>query len=194
MNEFMDMARIVLSVEASAKSNASLLGPEQWAGYAVTAIWAVLGLGVSYFILKRLLFKPVMKLLNQRKESVVTELANAADKTSQALLLQKEADKQIQDAKEQAAEIVNTARERAQKQTQSMLQASQKEAQEIREKAVSDAKQTRESMLDQMRDEVAELAVGIAGKVVGNMMDETRQKEMSKRITDESWDIRGEDA
>jgi F-type H+-transporting ATPase subunit b len=43
----------------------------------------------------------------------------------------------------------------------------------------------RVTMLNEVRDEVADLSVAIASKVIGQVMDEKRQREMVERLIDE---------
>jgi F-type H+-transporting ATPase subunit b len=58
--------------------------PEAMAGYAVTAILTIVNLLVTYYVLKRFLFKPILKILRKRKLEVETELAQAEEKLTDA--------------------------------------------------------------------------------------------------------------
>ena len=81
---------------------------------------------------------------------------------------------------------MSDARVQAEKQARTIVNASHAEATTIVERASEDAKRMHNAMLDQMRDEVADLAIAIASKVVGSIIDDTHQKEMSDRIMDET--------
>jgi len=163
-----------------------LLTPDQFAGYAVTAVWTIINLLVAYVILKHFVFKPIIKLLNKRREAVLNELEDAANKTASAQALLADATKRIEDSKNEASTIMSDARVQAEKQARTIVNASHTEATTIVERASEDAKRMHNAMLDQMRDEVADLAIAIASKVVGSIIDDTHQKEMSDRIMDET--------
>src|SRR5665647_1386043 len=179
------------STTSTAASNAvqqvtGLLTPDQFAGYAVTAVWTIINLLIAYFVLKHFVFKPIIKLLNKRREAVLNELEDAANKTASAQGLLADATKRIEDSKHEASTIMSDARVQAEKQARTIVNASHTEATTIVERASEDAKRMHNAMLDQMRDEVADLAIAIATKVVGSIIDDTHQKEMNDRIMDET--------
>lgn len=163
-----------------------LLTPDQFAGYAVTLVLTIINLLVTYLILKRFVFKPVLKLLNERRIFVEGELSEAETKAKEAKKLLSEAEERIETSKNDAASIVSEARVQADKQGLTIVNSAHKEASSIVDRASEDAKRMHNAMLDQMRDEVADLAVSIASKVVGSIIDEAHQKELSQRIMEES--------
>ena len=162
------------------------LTPDQFAGYAVTAVWTIINLIIAYVVLKHFVFKPIINLLNKRRESVMNELEDAANKTASAKALLEEAAKRIEESKNDASAIMTDARVQAEKQKQTIINAARAEANTMVDRASEDAKRMHNAMLDQMRDEVADLAIAIASKVVGSIIDDTHQKEMSDRIMDET--------
>ncbi len=182
-------ANLFNAAEEVAESTSGLLSPEQFAGYAVTALWTVINLLVTYFILKRFVFKPIMKLLDKRREAVIAELEDAASKTASAKALLSEADRRIEDSKGEASAILSESRVQAERQSQSIIKAAQTEAGNIIGRSNEDAKRMHNAMLDQMRDEVADLAVSIATKVVGSLIEESQQKELSEKIMDEALKV-----
>ena len=82
-------------------------------------------------------------------------------------------------------QIIADARTQAEKQSETIIETAKKEAQEIRDRAEEDAKRTRKAMMEEMKDEVADLAVTIAGRVLSsgaNGVDEAslREKALSE--------------
>jgi len=163
-----------------------LLTPNQLAGYAVTAVWTIINLLVAYLILRHFVFRPIIRLLNKRREEVESELSDAAEKQKQAVLLLSEAQDHIEEAKGEAASVISEARVQADRQGLTIVNSAHKEANTIVDRASEDAKRMHNAMLDQMRDEVADLAVSIASKVVGSIIDEVHEKELSRRIMEET--------
>ena len=163
----------------------SLIGPEQVAGYAVTAIFVIIGLLVSYVVLKKFLFKPIFAIIHKRQEKVLAELTDASEKNAQAQAYLDEAQAAIDGSKTEASDIIVQARVQADKQAKSIVEKARNEASETMKKAERDAKHTHDAMLDQMRDEISDLAVSIATKVIGSVIDENKQKELSEKMLDE---------
>lgn len=175
----------VLTTEES-KSEESLLGPEQVAGYAVTAVFVIIGLLISYIILKKFLFKPVFTVINKRRETILAELTEASEKNIQAQTSLENAQAKIDESEREASNIVIQARVQAEKQAEIILEKAKEDAAEMIRKAENASKHTHDVMLDQMRNEISDLAVSIATKVIGSVIDEKRQKKMSDKLLDEA--------
>ncbi len=160
--------------------------PDQMAGYTVTIIITAINLLVAYLILKRFVFKPMIALLEKRRESVETELQNALEKEAQAETRLTEAGKAVQNARAEAADILSEARTQAHKQSVMIVGAANETAEETRRKAENDAQRIHRASVELMRDEIADLAVSIAQKVIGNEICEANKKEVRKTILEES--------
>jgi F-type H+-transporting ATPase subunit b len=161
-----------MKLAAEAEKESSLLSPDQLAHYLVTALVTMVNVLVAYIILKKLLFKPLIKVMNARKESIGAQVSSAEEKEKQAAEKLDEATKRVDASHEEAIQIIADARSQAEKQSETIIETAKKEAQDIRDRAEEDAKRTRQAMLEEMKDEVADLAVSIAGHVLGEGSNE----------------------
>ncbi len=177
--------RVLLDVVAEAESESSLLSPDQMAHYAVTALVTIVNLLVAYFILKLVLFKPLIKVIKKRQEGITAQVENAEKQEKAANEKFEEATKRIDASHEEALQIIADARSQAEKQSQTIIETAKKEAQEIRDRAEEDAKRTRKAMLEEMKDEVADLAVSIAGHVLGSDGDAKKESELREKVNAE---------
>ncbi|MDD4096275.1 MAG: F0F1 ATP synthase subunit B [Oscillospiraceae bacterium] len=159
--------------------------PDQMAGYTATAIMTVISLLVAYLILKRFVFKPIIKLLDKRRESVENELKEAEDKVAQANEKFAQAEKMILEARAEASDILSEARSQAQKQSMMIISEAKEEAVAIRERAESDATRMHRSIVEHMRDEVADLAVTISRKVIGKEISDSSKEEVHRMVSEE---------
>ena len=179
------IAIVALDVVAEGEKESSILSPDQMAHYAVTAIVTIVNVLIAYFILKLVLFKPLIKVINKRKESIAAQVENAEKQEKEASEKLDEASKRIDASHEEAIQIIADARSQAEKQSQTSIETAKKEAQEIRDRAEEDAKRTRKAMLEEMKDEVADLAVSIAGHVLGTVGDEKKESELRDKVNAE---------
>lgn len=171
-------AQYLFRLAEEAEEESSLLSPDQMAHYAVTALWTIINVLVAYIILKLVLFKPMIKLIKKRKEAITQEVSGAEEKEKQASEKLEEATKKLDASHEEAMQIIADARTQAEKQSETIIETAKKEAQEIRDRAEEDAKRTRKAMMEEMKDEVADLAVSIAGRILsGNNVDEAALRE-----------------
>lgn len=179
------IAIVALDVVKEAESESSILSPDQMAHYAVTAIFTIINVLVAYFILKLVLFKPLIKIIKKRKEAIGAQLTSAEEREKSAGEKLDEATRRVDASHEEAMQIIADARSQAEKQSETIIEAARREAQEIRDRAEEDAKRTRKAMLEEMKDEVADLAVSIAGHVVGTCDSSTTQEEIRKKVQEE---------
>jgi len=152
----------------------------------VTALFTIINIFVSYLILKRFVFKPIIKLLEGRRVAVEEELKQSEEKKKEANTLLTEAKRRIEESRSEASEILTEARLQAEKQGRMILAGSKEEAENVVSRAKEDSSRIHNAMLEQMKDEVADLAVAIASKVVGSIINESHQKEMNDRIMEET--------
>lgn len=156
----------IVRLAEDVEEKSSLLSPDQFAGYLVTGIATIINLLVAYLILKYALFKPLMKVMKARKESISKQITDAEEKEKQAEEKLDEATRRMDASHEEAMQLIADARTQAEKQSETIIVTAKKEAQDIRDRAEEDAKGTRKAMLEEMKDEVADLAVSIAGRVL----------------------------
>lgn len=159
--------------------------PEALAGYVSAGIFVVINLLVAYVILKLLLFKPLLKLLRKRRELVVSQLEDADQKMASARQSLSKANEKLDQSNHEAAEIIASARAMAETESESLIGQARQEAAHIMSRADSEMKRLRTAMLQDMRDEVADLSVAIATKVIGQVLDEDKQRAMIARMIED---------
>lgn len=159
--------------------------PEAMAGYVSTAILTIVNLLVTYFILKRFLFKPILNVLRKRKIEVETELNEAAEKLKLAENKLADATERLNNSNHEAAAIITTARSQAEIQRESIMSEAKHEVAGMYTRADAEISRMRITMLNDVRDEVADLSVAIASKVIGQAMDDQRQRDLIESFMDE---------
>lgn len=176
---------LILSAEAAVEEP-GLIAPEQMAGYTVTVLFTVINIIAAYLILKRFVFKPIMLLLATRRQSIEDEINQAEEAKKQAQALFADSKRASEQTRSEATDILSEARIQSEKQALIIIEKAKEDAEQIRLRAKEDSDRLHAAMLEQMKDEVADLAVKIASKVVGNVIDESQQKALSERILMES--------
>ena len=164
------------------ETESSLLSPEQFAHYLVTGLVTIVNLLIAYIILKEFLFKPLMNVMKKRQEAIGSELSSAEEKEKQASEKLVEATSRLDASHEEAMQIIAEARTQAEKQSETIIETARKEAQDIRDRAEEDAKHTKKAMLEEMKDEVADLAVSIAGRVLSTSDNNTDAAMLRQKV------------
>ena len=121
---------------------------------------------ITFAIIKKFLFKPVRKMLAQREEEVKTIYSAAEQAQTEAEHKRTEYTERLSKAKEEAAEIVGSATRRAAERSDEILRESSQQASAMVKKAERVIEQERIKAHKELKDEVADLSVMIASKIV----------------------------
>lgn len=122
-------------------------------------------------ILRVFLYKPIVNMLDKRRETIRTDLEEAENARSQAEAAKQEYEKQLEEAREERRSILAQAREQADKMREEILDKARGEAQGLVAKTEEEMETLRRQALAGAQDEMVELAMAAAGKVVGESLD-----------------------
>ena len=135
---------------------------------------------VLLFILKKFLYKPILKILDERQKKVREGLEYAEKMKGESEQSERKRADVLLRAKNEAKEIVAAARKEAKKMTDGIVVEAEKEARSIIEKARNDAVKEYEARLKELEKE----AVSIASRMVERLLkDSLSAKEQKDIIT-----------
>ncbi len=151
----------------------SFIGINIW-----TALFILLNFLLLFFVAKKFLFVPVKNMIDSRQKEIDALYAEADAAKENALALETEYKDRLAAAQETGDAMVKEAMLRGKNREEEILRQANLEADAIREKASADIAREKKKALNDAKDEVATLALEIAGKVVGASLDEDRQKQL----------------
>ena len=158
----------------------SFIGVNFW-----TALFILLNFLLLFFVAKKFLFVPVKNMIDSRQKEIDTMYAEAGAAKESALALENAYKQQLADAQETGETLVKEAMTRGKNREEEILRQATLEADAIREKASQDIAREKKKALNDAKDEIASLAMEIAGKVVGATLDEDRQKQLVDKFLEE---------
>lgn len=139
--------------------------------------------GIMLFILGKYVIPPINKAMTARQEAIrehFTELEQARTEANDA---KEEFQAQIADARHEAARIREDAREQGASIIAEMREQAQADANRIVEHAHTQLEADRKAAVASLRNEVGALATSLAGKIVGEALDDDdRQKRVVERF------------
>ena len=141
---------------------------------------------IMVFILAKYVIPPINKAMTARQEAIRQQFADLDQAKSEAHAAEEEFRAQIADARHEAARIREEAREQGAAIIAEMREQAQAEAQRIVEHAHTQIEADRKSAVASLRNEVGTLATSLAGRIVGESLDdEARQSRVVDRFLDE---------
>ena len=78
----------------------------------INLVFTVINLLITYFILRKFLFKPIHKVVEQRKEEIDRQYAGAKETEEKALALKAQYEESLSSVEAEKAKAVNEARTR----------------------------------------------------------------------------------
>ena len=126
----------------------------------------ILNIVILFFFLRWLLYKPVMKFMNNRSDEVQKQIDEAAQMQTDAEKMKSEYDEMMANAHDLAAQIINQGKTIADDQSKQIIDDAEEEAKEIRARTHRNIEQQKKQAILDMRQEVTKIAVQIAEKVL----------------------------
>lgn len=144
----------------------SFLGVDPW-----TALFILLNTLTIFFVAKKFLFKPVMKIISDRQKEIDDLYADAGAAKEQARQLQESYQQKLSAAQETSDRIVKEAVARGQSREEQIIRDANAQAAAIMDKASQDIAQEKKKVINDAKNEISDLAMAIAGKVVGHALE-----------------------
>jgi F-type H+-transporting ATPase subunit b len=141
---------------------------------------------IMVFILGRYVIPPVNKAMTARQDAIRRQFADLDEAKKRANDSEEEFRAQIADARHEAARIREEAREQGAGIVADMRAQAQAEAARIVEHAHTQIEADRQHAATSLRSEVGSLATNLAGRIVGESLeDPARQSRVVERFLDE---------
>ncbi len=128
-------------------------------------------------LVKHFAWGPVTKMMEERRQKVISDLDQAESDRKKAELLANQREAALKDSKQEATQILSTAKSNAEK-TKNIISQADQEAAAIRKRASEDAAQAKTDALNEARDQVADISVAIAEKVISKNLSAADQKDL----------------
>ncbi len=133
-------------------------------------------------VLTRFLYKPFLNMLAARKQSIKDALDNAELTNRRADEKMEQYSKRISKVEEESREIIRTAKIKADAQARDIIEDARKEAGDIIAKAEKTIEKEKEKAMEDMKQEIAVLAVMAAEKIVEREIQRAGQEAIVEEV------------
>jgi F-type H+-transporting ATPase subunit b len=147
--------------------------------------WTVVTFIILLVILRKLAWKPILKSLSDRETLIKDSLEKAEIAKQEAEKLIEENKANLDKAEEEAQKIIAQSREYAEKLKTQMLEESNAEAKKRLEEAKVEIDRKSQEAFNQMKEQIASIAVEAAEKIIRENLDEKKQKNLVNKYLDD---------
>lgn len=157
----------------------SFIGVNFW-----TALFVLLNTLAIFFVAKKFLFVPVMNMIKARQEEIDNMYLEAGNAKDEAIALEAEYKKKLSQATLTGERMVKEAMERGQYRQEEILWQANLEAEAIMAKASADIAREKKKALNDAKDEISDIAMAIAEKVVGRELSDADHADLVDSFID----------
>ena len=143
-----------------------------------TMIFAWINLLILYLVLKKLLFKPIKNMIDARQAEIDGLYKDAEESKTTAAELKGEYEERIANAEKESEQILKSAVRRAQLKEEEILKEAKAEADRTLARAYEQVELEKRRAVNEVKDEVSEIAIGIATAVIGRDVSATEHKDL----------------
>lgn len=145
--------------------------------------WTVLSFGILVFILAKFAWKPIMKGIHDREDSIEKSLQVAEQAHKDMLKLKAGNEELLKQAKEERDELLNSARKLKENILEDARQQGTVEANRIVQAAMQNIEMEKQAALNELKAQIAEISIEIAEKILQQELSkENKQKEVVEKL------------
>lgn len=144
----------------------------------------ILNFIILLFILAKFAYKPLMKVLDARRERVTNDLETAEKTRTEAEALKNQYSRQLSEARSEATAIVEKANKIGQKVHDDFVAQAQAEKEQLIVSAKQTIENEKQQALMEVRSQVITLATEIAGKVVDQKLNSEADQALVAKTAD----------
>lgn len=161
---------------------------EEYLPFVSIDVWTMIftwaNLIILFLLLKKFLFKPVNKVLNERAEEIENSYKQAENTKSEAQSMKSKYEDKLSSVQTEADGIIKSAVEAANRRSDSIVSEANEQANHIIEKLQKQIERDKENAMNEAEADIASMAVDIAEKILGKKLDTNTDEKLISDIID----------
>jgi len=141
-------------------------------------IWTIVTFVLLLLILRKVAWKPLLEILSKREESVKNALEKAEKAQNDAERIFRENQKALERVNVEGQKILNESRFFAEKLIVDIVVKANQQSRKMLDAAKEEIARDKEAAMFQLRSEIATIAIGAAGKIIDETLDESKHRKL----------------
>ena len=151
----------------------------------VTLIAQICNLFLQMFLVKVFFLDKIKAILDARREAADKEITDAKTAKEEAMVIKATYEQNMLESKAKAEKILQSAQQTAAQRGEQIINDAQKTAVAMKQKAEAEIAQEKKRVLNDAKNEISEIAMAIASKVVGRELTAADHAKMVDSFIDE---------
>jgi F-type H+-transporting ATPase subunit b len=141
---------------------------------------------ILFGLLGLVLYKPVMKMLDERSKKIKESIEQAEATKAQYARAEEEVKKLISKAREDGQALISQASQMGEKIKEEAKEGARKEAQVIVDRTRAELEEERDRIIYELRREFVDISISAAEKVIKETLDKERHRRLIEETLEES--------
>ena len=151
----------------------------------VTLIAQICNLFLQMFLVKVFFLDKIKAILDARREAADKEITDAKAAKEEAMVIKATYEQNMLESKAKAEKILQSAQQTAAQRGEQIINDAQKTAVAMKQKAEAEIALEKKRAINDAKNEISEIAMAIAGKVVGRELNAADHAKMVDSFIDE---------
>lgn len=134
--------------------------------YTGDMVFTLVSFAILLWLIKRYAWGPITKIMQDRSDKIATDISSAEDARKEAENLAAKREVQLKESRQEATTIVSDAKTQGNKQRQAIIDKAQNDANVLKDSATAEIKQAKQDALLDVQNDVADLSIQIATKII----------------------------
>ena len=152
--------------------------------FFATVIFTFINIIVLYFILRKVLFKPVTNFMDSRTKKIQDALNMAEEAKQKVEQLKIEYDEKLKEAKQEGQVIVEDYKKMADKAYETIIANARKEADMIIQNTKTELEIEKQQVISKVKEEMADLVLATTEKVLQQNIDSKTNRKLISNFID----------
>lgn len=148
----------------------------------VEIVTQIIGFLIALVVLRRFAWKPILGLIEERQEKIRKDFASAEEVRREADAFKRELEAKLRESDAQARARILEAVNEGQRVAAEMREKARAESQALVEKAREEIAQDRDKARAVIREEMVDLSLAAAAKLVEKELDAKRDREIAREF------------
>ena len=148
-------------------------------------VWLSVIFLLTLLILRRYAWGPITSALSEREQTIESSLNRAEEALEESKRLQESNAHAKREAEQEAQKLLREARDEAQSLRDQQVERTREEITLLREQAQLDIERDKERALQSLRDEVTDLAIRAAERILQQNINPSRQRALVNQFIDD---------
>jgi len=141
---------------------------------------------ILFGLLTFVLYKPVLKVLDERQAKIKESMDQAEQIKEQTARSEEQIKAHLETARKEGQAIIAQATQIGERLKEEAKEGARKEAETLIAKAQAEMQQDRDKTIDELRKEFADIAILAAGKVINETLDKEKHRKLIDEVLKES--------